>query len=127
MTNDHSPNAAHYYAYQMPTDEEVRNNPIGRFLREELREAVLDGLLESAKPHATAGATGRYIQKAIAWRLEGLLDERENMGVDWAGILLAGHGASTYETLFGSPTASKATHDALVGALRRTISEYVDG
>lgn len=121
MTNDQND-----LEYAEPTVEEIRQFEIGEFVRNELREAVLDGLLESAKPHPDFPAAA-YINRAIVARLEALLDERAVMGGEWAGVLLAATVGQTYNQLFGSEEADRATNDELAEALEQIIAEYANG
>lgn len=120
MSNEHNE-----LDYAKPTVDEIRGFAIDKFVREQLREAVFEGLLENAKPGS--GLTTRdYIQGAIVARFTLQLEECAALGEDWAGILLAMNPPHTYDQLFGTDEASGATHKALVDALERTISEYVE-
>lgn len=121
MTNDNSD-----LEYAAPTVEEMRQFVVGKFVRNELREAVLDGLLESAMPHPDY-STGPYINRAIVARLGALLDERAVLGGEWAGVLLDATDGKTYNQLFGSEEAGRATNDELAEALEQLIAKYANG
>lgn len=105
--------------------EDIRQREVRELVRGELREAVLDGLLEAAKPDASL-ATRDYIRGAVIARLTGILEERAELREDWAGVLCAMRPPYLYEQLFGNEEASEATHRALVEELEQTIAEYVE-
>lgn len=110
-----------------PNDEmtgAVREAAIRRLIQGELREAVLDGLLESAKTKTRADTTATCIAQAVRSRIDECLDSRFDLGEDWAGMLFAAERPHTYRRLLGTPEDALATYDALVDALLRTREEY---
>lgn len=55
------------------------------------------------------------------------MEARNVLGGDWAGTLLAAADVQTYNQLFGSVSAERATNDELADALESVLAEYVNG
>lgn len=107
-----------------PNADKVRQSAIQRYVRDELREAALDALLEIAKPHHNPADIGPSIARAVVSHFEELLEGRDILGGEWSEIML--YDPETYDILYSSNDAGKATHDALADALGKTIAEYSD-